>query len=190
MKQARSQGMRARSVFKLEQIDKKFQLIKPHSKIVDLGSAPGSWSQYAATRVAGENRIVSVDLLPMQEIANVEFVHGDFTDGQIRQRMIDCFCNSKIDLVLSDMAPNITGIRITDQANAEQLQNAILEFCLKVLNLRGNLLTKLFEGESTGLVRKKFSNHFKQVQMIKPDASRSESKEIYLLARGFSPCTN
>ncbi len=186
VKQAKSQGLRARSVFKLAQIDKKFRLIKPQSSIIDLGSTPGSWSQYAAARVSGENQIVSVDLLPMRAIAKVRFIQGDFTDAHIRQQIIDCCGCGKIDLVLSDMAPNITGIRITDQAKAQELQDAILEFCLNALDLRGNLLTKLFAGELANLARNRFSHHFDQVQMIKPDASRPESKEIYLLARGFN----
>ncbi|WP_424947615.1 RlmE family RNA methyltransferase [Candidatus Spongiihabitans sp.] len=189
VRQARSQGLRARSVFKLEQIDRKHHLIKPNSKIVDLGSAPGSWSQYAASKVVGSNQIVGVDLLPMKEIAKVRFIQGDFCDRDTQRRAMDhfgdCFGDSKIDLVLSDMAPNITGIRSTDQANAAQLQDAILAFCRHALKARGRVLTKLFEGESVGFVRTRFIEHFDQVQMVKPDASRAESREVYLLARGF-----
>lgn len=189
VRQARSQGLRARSVFKLEQIDKKYRLIKPGSKIVDLGSAPGSWSQYAASKVGGSDQIVAVDLLSMKEIAKVRFIQGDFADADIQRQVVDCF-KAKIDLVLSDMAPNITGIGITDQANAAQLQDAILTFCLQALDLRGNLLTKLFAGESVSYVRKSVIKYFDQVQMIKPDASRAESKEVYLLARGFGKANN
>ncbi len=185
VRQARSQGLRARAVFKLEQIDQKYRLIKPDSKIVDLGSAPGSWSQYAASRVIGNAQIVAVDLLSMKEIAKVQFIQGNFSNADIHGQVLDCFKVGKIDLVLSDMAPNITGISITDQANATQLQDSILTFCLKALNLHGNLLTKLFEGESVGDVRKRFVAHFDRIQMIKPEASRSESREVYLLARGF-----
>ncbi len=185
VRQARSMGFRARSVFKLEQIDQKYKLIKPNLNIVDLGSTPGSWCQYAVTRIAGKGQVVGVDLLPMKEIANVKFIHGDFTTLDTHRLIADCFKGSKIDLVLSDMAPNITGIRITDQANAENLQDAILAFCRGALNPGGNVLTKLFEGETVSVVRKRFNQHFDQVQMVKPEASRSESKEIYLLARGF-----
>lgn len=190
VRQARSQGLRARSVFKLEQIDQKYKLISANSKIVDLGSAPGSWSQYAAGKVVGGEQIVGVDLLPMKEIARVRFIQGDFCDPDNQQRIFACFGEDKIDLVLSDMAPNITGIGITDQANAAQLQDAILAFCQKALQLHGNLLTKLFAGESVGTVRKKFNRHFDKVQMIKPDASRAESREVYLLARGFNLDSN
>ncbi len=190
VRQARRQGLRARSVFKLEQIDRKHRLIKPNAKIVDLGSAPGSWSQYAASKVIGGDQIIAVDLLPMKEIAKVRFIQGDFSDMATQQRVFDGCKERKIDLVLSDMAPNITGIEITDQANATQLQDAILTFCLKALNLRGNLLTKLFEGESMGCIRKKMLTHFDQIQLIKPEASRAESKEVYLLARGFGKAGN
>ena len=115
------------------------------------------------------------------------FIQGDFTDPVIQNQIINCFNDTKIDLVLSDMAPNITGIRITDQSNAANLQQSILAFCFKALNLGGNLLTKLFEGEVLSDVRKQFAQNFDQIQMIKPEASRSESKEVYLLARGFNP---
>ena len=186
VRQARESGLRARSVYKLEQIDKKFRLIKPGSKIVDLGSTPGSWCQYAVSRVTSAGKVVGVDLLTMKVIEGVQFIHGDFTDQEIHHSITDCFEGSRIDLVLSDMAPNITGIRITDQANAERLQNAVLAFCLKALNQGGSVLTKLFEGETVSALRKTYNQYFDQVQMIKPDASRSESREIYLLARKFN----
>ena len=185
VKQARSQGLRARAVFKLEQIDKKYRLIKPNSAVVDLGSAPGSWSQYAATRLAQGKQLIAVDLLEMAKIDQVKFIHGDFTDTAIQGEIRNYFIDSGVDLVLSDMAPNITGIRITDQANAEALQESILSFCESALNLNGNLLTKIFEGEVAGLIKKRIKTRFKDVQTIKPDASRSQSREVYVLARGF-----
>jgi 23S rRNA (uridine2552-2'-O)-methyltransferase len=160
--------------------------MKPGSKIVDLGSTPGSWCQYAVSRVTGVGRVVGVDLLPMQDIERVQFIQGDFTEPATHLRIAECFEDSGIDLVLSDMAPNITGIRITDQANAERLQYAVLAFCLRALNQGGNVLTKLFEGESVNALRKAYSQYFDHIQMIKPDASRSESREIYLLARKFN----
>ncbi len=187
VRKAKDQGMRARSVYKLEQIDKKYRLIKPHSNIVDLGCAPGSWCQYLANKSTENGKVVGVDLLRMKEINNVKFIQGDFTDSGIQQEIINSFIESRIDLVLSDMAPNITGIRVTDQSNAAELQESILTFCARALNLRGNLLTKLFEGEAVSQVRKQFASYFDQVQMVKPDASRSESREVYLLARGFKP---
>ncbi len=185
VRQARTQGLRARSVFKLEQIDRKYRLIKPDTRIVDLGCAPGSWSQYAASRISAANRIVGVDLLPMEQLEKAHFIQGDFTDPAVQLTVSQCFPDSGIDLVLSDMAPNITGIRITDQANAEQLHSAILDFCGKYLNQGGNLVTKMFEGEISNAIRKQVRACFDGVQTVKPDASRSQSREVYLLARGF-----
>ena len=186
VKAARQQGLRARSAFKLDEIDNKYRLIKPATRVVDLGSTPGSWCQHAASRVAGPDQVLGVDLLPMQPIENVAFIHGDFTHSGIQDEVMEFFGKHRIDLVLSDMAPNITGVRVTDQARAESLQQAILVFCQAALKPGGKLLTKLFEGESIQSVRRAYEKVFSQVQMIKPEASRSESREIYLLARGFA----
>ncbi len=185
VRQARTHGLRARSVFKLEQIDRKYRLIKPDTRIVDLGCAPGSWSQYVASRISPANRVVGVDLLLMEKLEKVEFIQGDFTDPAIWHKVSQCFPDSGIDLVLSDMAPNITGIRITDQANAEQLHFAILDFCRSNLNQGGNLVTKMFEGEVFHSIRKQVRACFNDVQTVKPEASRSQSREVYLVARGF-----
>ena len=191
VRQAREQGLRARSAFKLEQIAKKYRLINASSRVLDLGSAPGSWCQFAATQVASAGQVLGVDLLPMDRIEGVEFIQGDFQDSAVRQQIQEFFRNEKADLVLSDMAPNITGIRVKDQANAEAMQRGILDLCADVLKPGGKLLTKLFEGESMNTLRNKFSRGFEQIQMIKPDASRSKSREVYLLGRGFKnlPCT-
>jgi 23S rRNA (uridine2552-2'-O)-methyltransferase len=186
VKAARQQGLRARSAFKLDEIDKKYRLIKTATRIVDLGCSPGSWCQYAVSRVPGPDQVLGVDLLPMQALENVSFIHGDFTQVEIQEQIRSYFGDHRIDLVLSDMAPNITGIRVTDQARAESLQESILEFCLEALNPGGKVLTKLFEGESMQSMRRAFEATFDHVQMVKPDASRSESREIYLLARGFT----
>ena len=185
VKKARSQGYRARSAFKLEEIDKKYRLIKPHFKVVDLGCAPGSWCQYVATKINSAGQIVGVDLLEMNEIKNVQFIQGDFTDPEIQQNLHSLIKQDHVDLVLSDMAPNITGIRITDQANAEYLQDAILSYTVNSLIKGGNLFTKIFEGESAKLIQKKYAEYFEKVQVIKPEASRAESKEIFLLAKHF-----
>lgn len=185
VRQARTRGLRARSVFKLEQIDGKYHLIKPDTRIVDLGCAPGSWSQYAASRISSANRIVGVDLLPMEKLEKVQFIQGDFTDPVIQHKISQCCPDSGIDLVLSDMAPNITGIRFTDQANVERLHFAILDFCGVTLNRGGNLVTKMFEGETLNSVRKRLEDCFDSVRTVKPAASRSQSREVYLVARGF-----
>ena len=185
VRKARSSGARARSAFKLEEIDKRYKLIRPGMHVVDLGAAPGSWSQYVVSRLSGNGSLAAVDLLPMQAVEGASFVQGDFTDIDIQERLIDSAEGRKFDLVLSDMAPNITGIRVTDQARAAVLQECIVNFCDNSLVPGGNLLTKVFEGENMTSVRKEFNERFESVQTIKPDASRSQSKEVYLLARNF-----
>ena len=187
VKQARQQGLRARSAFKLEEIDKKYRLVRPGSVVVDLGATPGSWCQYAAGLSSTTGLVIGVDLLPMKEIEGVSFLQGDFTLKETRDALKSLLGERTLDLVLSDMAPNITGIRVTDQARAEALQEAIFDFCVSSLKPGGTLLTKIFEGESAGTVRKMFGMQFGQTQVIKPDASRAESREIYILARDFSP---
>ena len=186
VKKARKGGYRARAVFKLEQIDKKHQLIKPDTKLVDLGSAPGSWSQYAVKRVNHPAQVVAVDILPMDEVPGVQFINGDFTQEDVIQRILGALEGAQVDLVLSDMAPNITGIRATDQARAEILQRSILQLCEQALKPGGGLLTKLFEGETAIFMRLQMKTLFNRFQVVKPEASRSESKEIFLLARGYS----
>jgi 23S rRNA (uridine2552-2'-O)-methyltransferase len=185
VKKARAGGFRARAIFKLEQIDQKFRLIMPNTRLVDLGSAPGSWSQYAISRVQNPNQVVAVDLLPMEQISGVPFIQGDFTESKTIEQVFNALNGSMVDLVLSDMAPNITGIRATDQARAEALQESILFFCSQALKPGGTLLTKLFEGEAAVFMRHQMKTLFSQYQAIKPDASRSQSKEIFLLARGY-----
>ena len=152
---------------------------------MDLGAAPGSWSQYAVKKVADPGQIIAVDLLPMETISGVHFIQGDFTDPDVVNQIISELEGHSLNLVLSDMAPNITGIRATDQARIEVLQEAILGFCEIALEAGGSLLTKLFEGETAVQMRKNTKNLFKEMQILKPDASRSESKEIFLLASGY-----
>lgn len=182
MREARSKGFRARSVFKLGEVDRKHNLIPPSCRVVDLGAAPGSWCEYAASRLSGDGRIVGVDILEMKPIAGVETILGDFTDPGVQKRILDRFEGRRLDLVLSDMSPNITGIRVIDQARAEHLQMSILEFCRHALRSGGSVLTKLFEGGSMVDIRARYVCDFGRVHMIKPAASRSGSREVYLLA--------
>ncbi|MCY3768585.1 MAG: RlmE family RNA methyltransferase [Gammaproteobacteria bacterium] len=187
VRKAQQSGYRARSVYKLIDIDRKYNLIRPDSRIIDLGSSPGGWSQYASSRISARNRITCVDRLPMPPLEKTLFIQGDFTDPETRRQARDSSPNGRFDLVLSDMTPNITGIRPADQANAEELQYAILEFCRIALRPGGRLLTKYFEGENAHVFRKRFQGHFDQIRVIKPDASRPESREVYLLGGGFKP---
>ncbi len=185
VRKARADGLRARAFFKLEQIDEKYRLIRPSTRLVDLGSAPGSWSQYAARKVADPGQVVAVDLLPMDSVPGVTFLQGDFTDQAVLEQVLTALDDTPLDLVLSDMAPNISGVRATDEARAEVLQDAVLGFCFRALRRGGVLLTKLFEGETATRMRRHMGEAFDHVQAIKPAASRARSREIYLLGRGF-----
>ncbi len=185
VRKARAGGARARSFFKLEQIDRKYRLIRPSTRVVDLGSAPGSWTQYVTERVSSQAQVVAVDRLAMDPVPGVHFVQGDFTDSGVSDDVLAWLGDSPVDLVLSDMAPNITGIRATDEARAEEIQEAVMEFCDRALRPGGTLLTKLFEdGTATG-IRRVMGLRFDRTVTVKPDASRAESREFYLLGRGF-----
>jgi len=184
-RRARSSGMRARAAYKLEEIDRKYRLIAPNSRIIDLGAAPGSWSQYAAARLGAGGEIIAVDLLAMAPIETVRFIRGDFIDAKVRAQILEALDGRPADLVLSDLAPNLSGVRDTDQARAAELQGAVLAFCRRGLRPGGALLCKQFAGESAAAVRAQIAADFEQARGIKPDASRPQSKEFYLLARGY-----
>lgn len=172
-------------MFKLEQIDRKYGLSNLGATIVDLGAAPGGWSQYAAAQTGVAGKVVSVDLKAMQPIDNVITIQGDFTNATVVSKIVAALNNRPVDLVLSDMAPNISGISNIDQARMTTLQCAIINFCRCYLKPNGDLLIKLFMGYSAEETRNQMANYFTQVRTVKPDASRSKSKEIYLLARGY-----
>lgn len=185
VRQARNLGLRARSAFKLSQMDRRYGLVRPDSRVVDLGCAPGSWCDYVASVVKHPGQVVGVDLLDTKPIKGVHLIKGDFTDPKIQTQIRNCFDGQLIDLVISDMAPNITGIRVTDQANAKKLQDSLLAFCQVALSHGGTVLTKVFEGESLAEIRTACVGMFSKVVSIKPDASRPKSRELYLLGTGF-----
>jgi len=182
VQKARKSGYRARAAYKLEEIDQKFRLIKPGQLIIDLGAAPGSWSQYAVKKMGGRGQLIMLDLLPFDDIEGAQLLQGDFTEAASLADIQALTDERKFDLVLSDMAPNITGIALQDQARYERLLESVLEFCQSSLRPGGNLLTKFFEGESAQTIRTQMKAQFGQLKTIKPDASRSNSKELYLLA--------
>lgn len=179
---ARKSGYRARAAYKLEEIDQKYRLIRPGQLIIDLGAAPGSWSQYAVKKMDKSSRLMMLDLLPFAPIEGAELYQGDFTEQASLEHIKTWAGGKQFDLVLSDMAPNITGIALQDQARYERLLESVLEFCQSSLRPGGNLLTKFFEGESAQVIRAQMKAQFNQLKTIKPDASRSNSKELYLLA--------
>ena len=186
VQRARREGWRSRAVFKLEQIDQKERLLKPDMVVVDLGSAPGSWSQYVTEKLKGRARIVAVDLLPMDSLPDVEFVQGDFCDDEILARLLAAVGDDGADLVMSDMAPNITGTKAVDQPRSMYLVELALDMARQVLKPGGSFVTKLFQGEGFDEFVKDARNSFERVRVIKPKASRSGSREVYLVARNFS----
>jgi len=184
VQRARVEGWRSRAAFKLIEIDDKDKLLKPGMTVVDLGSAPGSWSQVAAKRVAPGGRLIALDLLPMEPVHGVLFIQGDFRDDAVLQTLADALDGRQVDLVLSDMAPNMSGIGMVDQARVMLLAELTLEFCAQHLKPGGDMLTKVFQGDGFMELRRALQQQFQTLQMRKPVASRNRSAEIYLLARG------
>jgi 23S rRNA (uridine2552-2'-O)-methyltransferase len=182
VQKARKSGYRARAAYKLEEIDQKYRLIKPGQTVIDLGAAPGSWSQYAVKKLNGKGQLIMLDLLPFDDIEGVQLIQGDFTQAAVLDEIHSLTEGRLFDLVLSDMAPNITGIALQDQARYERLLDSVLSFCETALRPGGVLLTKFFEGESAQVIRTRMKAQFNQLKTIKPDASRTHSKELYLLA--------
>ena len=184
VQRARAEGWRSRAAFKLTEVDDKDKLLKPGMTVVDLGSAPGSWSQVAARRVAPGGRLIALDLLPMEPLHGVHFIQGDFRDDEVLQALTTALEGRQVDLVLSDMAPNMSGIAVVDQARVMLLAELTLEFCAQHLKPGGDMLVKVFQGDGFMELRKAMQEQFRTLQMRKPAASRNRSAEIYLLARG------
>ena len=181
VKQAQKDGYRSRAAYKLIEIDEKYNLLKKNMNVIDLGSAPGSWSQVAAKRAGPKGRVIALDLLEMQPIKNVEFVQGDFRDNKVLIEVESKLNNSEIDLVISDMAPNISGIKVVDQSAAIYLNELALEFSCNWLKLNGHLLVKSFIGADFDNFVDSVKPLFKKVLRIKPSSSRDRSSEIFVL---------
>jgi len=185
VKRAREAGYRSRAVFKLQQIQQKDRLIRPDMVVVDLGAAPGGWSQYAAEILKGRGRLIALDILPMEPLPGVECILGDFREEAVLEGLRQSLNCERVDLVLSDMAPNISGIAAADQARVIHLAELALEFCQGALKLGGSLLIKLFQGAGFDAYLKALRVAFGSVHIRKPDASRDRSREVYLLARNY-----
>jgi 23S rRNA (uridine2552-2'-O)-methyltransferase len=185
VEQANRAGWRSRAVFKLQEIQAKERLLASGSVCVDLGAAPGSWSQLAARLVGATGRVVAVDLLPMEPIPGVDFIEGDFTTPETLQALRELIGAQAVDLVMSDMAPNISGNRAIDQPRTLALLDEALLFAREVLRPGGHFLAKAFQGEGIDGFTRELKGYFKLVKTLKPKASRPESREIYLLARSF-----
>ena len=182
---ARKEGWRSRAVFKLEQIDQKERILKPDMTCVDLGSSPGSWSQYVTGKLKGRAKIVAVDLLPMDSLASVEFIQGDFTEDEVLTQLRAALGGARADLVMSDMAPNISGTRAVDQPRSMYLVELALDVCKEILKRRGDFVCKLFQGEGFEPFVEESRRSFERVKVIKPKASRAGSREMYLVARNY-----
>ncbi|MEZ0271156.1 MAG: RlmE family RNA methyltransferase [Methylophilaceae bacterium] len=181
VKRAQREGYRARAAYKLMEIDDKDHLIKPGMVIVDLGSAPGSWSQVAMQRLQGKGRVIALDILEMQPVPGVEFLQGDFREDSVLAQLESKLEGGQVDLVISDMAPNISGINVTDQARVAHLAELALEFAKDWLKPGGHLLVKVFAGSGFDDNLKAMREIFEQVVTRKPKASRDRSSEIFLL---------
>lgn len=184
VQRAQAEGWRSRAAFKLIEIDDKSHLLKPGMTVVDLGSAPGSWSQVASKRIQPGGRLIGLDLLPMEPLRDVEFIQGDFREEAVLRALEASLNGRSIDLVLSDMAPNISGIAASDQARGMHLAELTLEFSVQHLKPGGDLLVKVFQGSGFTELRKMLTEAFETLQTKKPAASRDRSAETYLLARG------
>ena len=184
VKQAQKDGYRSRAAYKLIEIDEKHNLFEENMTIVDLGSAPGSWSQVAIKRIGLKGKVIALDLLEMQPIKNVEFIQGDFRDNKVLIEVENKLKNSEIGLVISDMAPNISGIKVVDQSAAIYLNELALDFSCNWLKPNGHLLVKSFVGADFDSFVDSMNPFFKKVLRIKPSSSRGRSSEIFVLGYG------
>jgi 23S rRNA (uridine2552-2'-O)-methyltransferase len=184
VKRAQREGYRSRAVFKLEEIQRKDHILKPGMSVVDLGAAPGGWSQYALGLTGRKGRIVAMDILAMEPLPGVEFLQGDFREEAVLEALLNRLNGREIDLVMSDIAPNITGVDAVDQPRAIYLAELAVDFADRVLRPGGDLLVKLFQGEGFDPLLKDLRARYDKVVMRKPRASRPRSREVYALARG------
>lgn len=181
---AKQEGWRSRAIYKLQEIDEKDQLFKSGMTVVDLGAAPGGWSQWTATQVGESGRVYALDILPVEPFAGVVFIQGDFREDDVYQSLLDALEGREVDLVMSDMAPNMTGTKEVDIPRSMYLVELCVDLANQVLKPGGDLLMKVFQGEGYDLLLKNLRERYQKVVTRKPKASRPRSKEIYLLARG------
>ncbi|KTD22667.1 ribosomal RNA large subunit methyltransferase (cell division protein FtsJ) [Legionella lansingensis] len=186
VKKAQAEGYRSRAVYKLKEIDDKEQLLKPGITVVDLGAAPGGWTQYVSEKLEGRGMIIALDILPMDSIAGVTFIQGDFREDDVLQKLINRVPEHGVDLLLSDMAPNISGTAAIDIPRAMYLAELAFDFGAKMLKPGGALLMKVFHGAGFDDLIKQARLKFNKVAIRKPAASRSRSREAYLLAKDYN----
>lgn len=185
VKQAQQSHYRSRAVYKLMEMDDKNHLFKKGQTIIDLGAAPGSWSQYVSEKIGSTGQLIAIDILPMEAIKNTLLIEGDFTEHSVYARCLQVMGSHQADLVISDMSPNLSGIRITDQARSLSLAELSFDLAKTVLKKGGNMLVKVFEGEGVDKYCHNLKKHFKKVIIRKPRASRDDSREFYVLTQVF-----
>jgi len=185
VKKAQLMGYRSRSTFKLIEIQEKDKLIQPGMNVIDLGAAPGGWSDYAKKIIGKKNKIIALDLLEIDPIVGVDFIQGDFRENEILEQLYAILEGNQIDLVMSDMAPNISGHKAMDQPRSIYLAELALDTAQTVLAKGGNFLVKMFQGAGFDDYKREVSKYFTSVVIRKPKASRARSKEVYILAKGF-----
>jgi len=185
VKRARIEGYRSRASYKLLEIDEKYRILSTGLRVIDLGAAPGGWSQVVSRKVGKKGEVIALDLLEMPPIQDVTFIQGDFTEDSVLERLMEVTQGTAVDLVISDMAPNLSGMKDIDQPRSVYLAELALDFAVRVLNKNGVLVVKCFEGEGIDGIRQAFRANFRQVTNFKPRASRGRSREIYILGRGF-----
>ena len=186
VRRAQAEGMRSRAAYKLQQLAERDKLLKPGMTVVDLGAAPGGWSQVAGRVVGETGRVVAVDLLDMTPVAGVTFIRGDFGEDAVLAAVEQAIGGGEVDLVLSDMAPNISGVASVDQARSVGLAELALDFAVNHLKPQGNFLVKVFQGSSFEALVADIRRKFVQVMIRKPEASRSRSSEVYVVAKGLT----
>ncbi|MEQ1740547.1 MAG: 23S rRNA (uridine(2552)-2'-O)-methyltransferase RlmE [Methyloglobulus sp.] len=185
VKMAQVQGYRSRAVFKLKEIQEKDKFIKPGMNVVDLGAAPGGWSQFARPLLGKKSKLIALDILPMEPLEGVTFIQGDFRENAVLDELTAVLDSAPVDIVLSDMAPNMSGSKGIDQPNAMYLAELALDTAKTVLVKRGSFLVKVFQGEGFEAYHRDVQQHFDKVVIRKPKASRPRSNEVYILALGF-----
>lgn len=185
VQQARREGYRSRAVYKLIELQEKDRLLKPGQFVIDLGAAPGGWTEYASQFCADQGRLIAVDILPMEPVADAVIIEGDFTEQAVLDQILLQVDNQKVDLVLSDMAPNISGIETVDQPKSMYLVELAFDLAIQVMDTKGSFAVKIFQGEGFDEMVQQFRKAFKVVKFRKPKASRPRSREVYAVCQGL-----
>ncbi|HWD31444.1 23S rRNA (uridine(2552)-2'-O)-methyltransferase RlmE [Pseudomonas caricapapayae] len=185
VKKAQKDGYRSRASYKLLEIQEKYRLIRPGMSVIDLGAAPGGWSQVTSRLIGGQGRLIASDILEMDSIPDVTFIRGDFTQDEVLAQILEAVGNSHVDLVISDMAPNMSGTPAVDMPKAMFLCELALDLATRVLKPGGDFVIKIFQGEGFDVYLKDARKKFDKIIMLKPDSSRGRSREQYMLARGY-----